>query len=46
MRVMLRLEYNLYGSMEQIGEATGLVTDRVEGGIKRFKDYIEARCAE
>jgi hypothetical protein len=30
--------------MEQIGDATGLVTDRVEGDLKRFKDYIETRA--
>ena len=45
-KVMLRLEYNPYGFMEQIGDATGLVTDRVEGDLKRFKDYIETRGRE
>ena len=45
-QVMLRLEYNPYGFMEQIGDATGLVTDRVEGDLKRFKDYIETRGRE
>ncbi len=45
-KVMLRLEYNPYGFMEQIGDATGLVTDRVEGDLKRFKDYIETRGCE
>jgi uncharacterized membrane protein len=42
-KVMLQLEYNPYGFMEQIGDATRLVTDRVEGDLKRFKDYIEVR---
>ena len=45
-QVMLRLEYNPHGFMEQIGDATGLVTDRVEGDLKRFKDYIETRGSE
>ena len=45
-KIMLRLEYNPHGFTEQIGDATGLVTDRVEGDLKRFKDYIETRGPE
>lgn len=45
-KIMLQLEYNPYGFMEQIGDATGLATDRVEGDLKRFKDYVETRGGE
>jgi uncharacterized membrane protein len=45
-RMMLHLKYDPKGFVEQVGDATGLVTHRVEGDLKRFKDYIESRGRE
>jgi uncharacterized membrane protein len=44
--MMLHLEYEPKGFAEQAGDATGLVTHRVEGDLKRFKDFIESRGRE
>jgi uncharacterized membrane protein len=45
-KMMLHLEYDPKGFVEQAGDATGLVTHRVEGDLKRFKDFIESRGRE
>ncbi len=45
-RVTLRLDYDPQGVVENVGSATGLVGQRVEGDLNRFKDYIESRGAE
>ena len=45
-RVMLQLEYEPEGITEKAGSALGLVTRRVEGDLKRFKDFIENRGQE
>ncbi len=45
-RVMLQLEYDPEGAVENVGDALGVVTRRVEGDLKRFKDFIEARRRE
>lgn len=39
-KVMLRLEYDPKGFVENIGDAAGFVRRRVEGDLERFKDYI------
>jgi hypothetical protein len=44
--MMLHLEYDPKGFVEHAGDATGLVTHRVEGDLKRFKDFIESRGRE
>jgi uncharacterized membrane protein len=45
-RVTLRLEYEPEGAVEKTGSAIGVVTARVAGDLKRFKEFIETRGAE
>jgi uncharacterized membrane protein len=45
-RVSLKLNYEPDGAMEKLGSAMGVVSGRVEGDLKRFKEYIESRGAE
>jgi uncharacterized membrane protein len=44
--VRLTLKYDPEGAIENIGNALGLVSGRVEGDLKRFKEYIEKRGFE
>ena len=44
--VALRLEYEPQGMVENVGDALGIVSRRVEGDLKRFKEFIESRGAE
>lgn len=45
-KLTLQMEYVPSGAAEKIGDAMGLVTRRVEGDLKRFKDFIESRGRE
>ena len=45
-KLTLQMEYVPKGAAEKTGDALGLVTRRVEGDLKRFKDFIEARGRE
>ena len=45
-RVMLQLEYEPEGLVENVGSALGLVERRVAGDLERFKEFIESRGAE
>ena len=45
-RVTLRLDYDPQGVVENVGNALGLVTARVQGDLERFKRFIEARGQE
>ncbi|BCA56064.1 Cyclase/dehydrase [Nitrospira sp. KM1] len=45
-KVMLQLEYEPQGIVEQAGDAVGVVTRRIEGDLERFKSYIESRGQE
>jgi len=45
-KVMLQLEYDPQGFVENVGDAVGIVTQRVEGDLERFKSYIESRGRE
>lgn len=45
-RVMLQIEYDPQGLVENVGSALGLVERRVEGDLKRFKEFIESQGAE
>jgi uncharacterized membrane protein len=45
-RVTLRLDYDPEGIIENIGDALGFVSRRVEGDLERFKQFIESRGAE
>lgn len=45
-RVMLQLDYEPEGLIENVGSALGFVERRVEGDLKRFKEFIESRGTE
>ena len=45
-KVMLQMEYDPQGFVEQVGDAVGVVTQRVQGDLERFKQYIENRGQE
>jgi uncharacterized membrane protein len=42
-RVTLQMEYEPEGAVENVGSALGFVERRVEGDLKRFKEFIESR---
>jgi uncharacterized membrane protein len=45
-RVMLRMDYEPETFAEKVGDKLGFLERRVEGDIKRFKDFIESRGRE
>jgi uncharacterized membrane protein len=45
-RVMLQMEYDPKGMVENVGDAVGVVAARVGRDMARFKDYIESRQRE
>ena len=45
-RVMLQMEYDPEGLVENVGDALGVVSRRVEGDLNRFKEFIESRRTE
>jgi len=45
-RIMLQLDYEPEGAAENIGDALGVVSRRVEGDLQRFKEFIESRGRE
>ena len=45
-RVMLQLDYDPEGVVENVGDAVGVVSSRVRGDLARFKDFIEQRGRE
>ena len=45
-RVTLVMSYEPEGVVENVGDALGLVSTRVEGDLKRFKEFIEDRGRE
>jgi uncharacterized membrane protein len=45
-KVMLQLEYDPDGFVEQVGDTAGVVSQRVVGDLERFKRYIENRGQE
>jgi uncharacterized membrane protein len=45
-RVMLQMEYEPTTIKEKAGGALGVIGRRVEGDLKRFKEFIEARGTE
>ena len=45
-RVMLQLEYEPEGFVENVGDALGVVKRRTKGDLERFKEFIENRGAE
>lgn len=45
-KVMLQLEYDPEGIVENVGDAAGVVSARVKGNLQRFKEFIESRGHE
>jgi len=45
-RVMLQLDYDPEGIVENVGDAVGVMSARVRGDLARFKDFIEQRGRE
>ena len=45
-RITLSLNYEPEGALEKVGDAMGLVSGRVEGDLKRFKEFIESQGQE
>lgn len=42
-RIMLQMEYEPEGVVEKSGDLLGVTSRRIEGDLKRFKEYVEAR---
>ena len=45
-RVMLQMEYDPEGILEEVGDKLGFVSRRVEGDLGRFKEFVESRGQE
>src|SRR5439155_15683739 len=45
-RIMLQLEYAPEDVIESVGDALGFMTRRVEGDLRRFKEFVESRGRE
>ncbi|HEY5897236.1 MAG TPA: SRPBCC family protein [Burkholderiales bacterium] len=45
-RVNLTMEYEPKGAVENIGDALGVMSGRVETTVKQFKEFIESRGGE
>ncbi len=45
-KVALKINYRPEGAVEKIGSALGVVSQRVEWDLERFKEFIEDRGAE
>jgi uncharacterized membrane protein len=45
-RIMLQMEYEPTDFKEKAGDVLGIVSRRVDGDLKRFKGFIEARGQE
>ena len=45
-RVMLQLDYDPEGIIENVGDVLGVVSNRVQGDLQRFKEFIESQGAE
>jgi len=45
-KLMLQLDYEPDGAMENIGSVLGMVSRRVEGDLERFKELVESRGSE
>jgi uncharacterized membrane protein len=45
-KVMLQMEFDPDGIVEQVGDKLGFVTTRVKGDLKRFKGFVESRGSE
>jgi uncharacterized membrane protein len=45
-KIMLQVEYEPEGLVENIGDMLGVVSARIRGDLNRFKEFIEQRGSE
>lgn len=45
-RIVLVMEYEPEGALENVGDMLGVLSRRVEGDLERFKKFIESRGVE
>jgi len=45
-RIMLQMEYDPQGVVENLGDLLGVVSRRVANDLERFKEFVEARGQE
>jgi uncharacterized membrane protein len=45
-RILVEMDYDPEGVVENVGDAVGVVSRRVEGDLERFKEFIESRGQE
>jgi uncharacterized membrane protein len=45
-RITLTVDYDPQGFLESLGDALGFMDRRVDGDLKRFKQFIESRGSE
>jgi uncharacterized membrane protein len=45
-RIMLQMDYDPEGVAENVGDAVGVFSRRVEGDLERFKEFLELRGHE
>lgn len=45
-RIMLQMDYDPQGFVENVGDMLGVLSRRVEGDLERFKEFIESRGRE
>jgi uncharacterized membrane protein len=45
-RVMFQIDYEPKGAVEKAGDMLGMVERRMEGDLKKFKEFIESRGIE
>jgi uncharacterized membrane protein len=45
-RIMLQMDYDPEGVVENVGDALGVASARIRGDLQRFKDFIEQRGRE
>jgi uncharacterized membrane protein len=45
-RILVEMDYDPEGVVENVGDAVGAVSRRVEGDLERFKEFIESRGQE
>jgi uncharacterized membrane protein len=45
-KVMLQMEFEPEGAMEQVGDKLGMIKAKTKSDLKRFKEFIESRGRE
>jgi uncharacterized membrane protein len=45
-KIMLQVDYDPEGVVENVGDAVGVVSTRIKGDLERFKEFIESHSRE